>query len=211
VVEGSALVSLRVVGAGLGRTGTHSLKTALEILLGGKCHHMEYVFALDQGALWRDIGRGQTDLLEEALDGFVASCDWPSAAYWELLAEKNPDAVILLSTRSSGEAWFKSASDTIFTVIPNVPDGPWKEMVQELIIRDFSGGDLTDKEATIAAYERHNDYVRKHADPKRLLEWQATDGWEPICKALGVPVPDEPFPHTNSTEDFIGRQLGNQS
>jgi hypothetical protein len=204
-------MNLKIVGAGLGRTGTHSLKTALEPLLGGKCHHMEYVFELDQGELWRDIGRGNLDLLDVALDGFVASVDWPSAAYWEELAEQNPDAPILLSTRSSGEAWLQSASDTIFNVIPNVPDGPWKEMVNELIITKFGGGDLTDKAAMIAAYERHNDYVRKHADPKRLIDWQATDGWEPICNALGLPVPQEPFPHTNSTEEFLGRGLSDQS
>jgi hypothetical protein len=199
-------VNLKIVGAGLGRTGTHSLKTALEPLLGGQCHHMEYVFALDQGALWRDIGRGNLDLLDDALDGFVASVDWPSAAYWEVLAEKNPDALILLSTRTSGEAWFKSATDTIFQFLPAAPPSPWKEMVDELIVRDM-GGDITDKDACVAAYDRHNAYVREHADPNRLLEWQATDGWEPICKALGLPVPAEPFPHTNSTEDFLGRSL----
>ena len=207
MVEGAALMSLRVVGAGLGRTGTNSLMTALEMLLPGECHHMYKVFINDQGATWRDIGRGQTDLLGEVMSNYVASVDWPSAAYWEQLAVDNPDAVILLSTRSSAEAWFKSASDTIFTVIPNVPDSPWKEMVTELIINKFAGGDLTDKDACIAAYEAHNARVRATADPKRLLEWQATDGWEPICAALGLPVPDEPFPHTNSTEEFLGRSF----
>ena len=195
---------LRVVGAGLGRTGTHSLKTALEPLLGGRCHHMEYVFELDQGAAWRDIGRGKTELLDDVLDGFVAAVDWPGAAYWEVLAEKNPNAVILLSTRTSGEAWFKSANDTIFGVIEGVPDGPWKEMIDELFANKFTP-DFRDKDKAIAAYEAHNAHVRATADPKRLLDWQATDGWEPICAALGLPVPDEPFPHTNSTEEFIGR------
>jgi hypothetical protein len=199
-------VNLKIVGAGLGRTGTHSLKTALEPLLGGKCHHMEYVFMLDQGELWRDIGRGNLDLLDKALDGFVAMVDWPGAAYWEEVAARNPDAVILLSTRTSGEAWFKSASDTIFQTIDAVPEGPWKEMIFELFANKFTS-DFRDKDKAIAAYEAHNDYVRKHADPKRLLEWQATDGWEPICKALGLPVPEDPFPHTNSTEEFLGRRL----
>src|SRR5205085_4671212 len=141
-----------VVGAGLGRTGTHSLKTALEPLLGGRCHHMEYVFELDQGAAWRDIGRGKTELLDDVLDGFVAAVDWPGAAYWEVLAEKNPNAVILLSTRTSGEAWFKSANDTIFGVIEGVPDGPWKEMIDELFANKFTPG-FRDKDKAIAAYE----------------------------------------------------------
>jgi hypothetical protein len=90
----------------------------------------------------------------------------------------------------------------------DAPDSPWKEMVTELIIEKFAGGDLTDKDACIAAYEAHNDYVRNNADPARLLEWQATDGWEPICERLGVPVPAEPFPHTNSTEDFLKMRAG---
>ena len=207
MVEGAALVmNLRVVGAGLGRTGTHSLMVALEQLLGAPCYHMAKVFERDEGQQWLDVGRGDTALLDTVLADCAAVVDWPTAAYWELLADKNPDAVILLSTRASGEAWFKSASDTIFTVIPQVPDGPWKDMVSELIIRDFGGGDLSDKDACIAAYERHNAYVRANADPKRLLEWQATDGWEPICAALGLPVPAEPFPVTNTTEEFLNRR-----
>lgn len=207
MVEGAALVSLRVVGAGLGRTGTNSLMTALEMILPGECHHMYKVFVNDEGATWRDIGRGQTDLLSKVMENYVASVDWPSAAYWEQLAAENPDALILLSVRESGEKWFKSATDTIFGAMEGSPDSPWKEMVTELIFDTFAGGDLTDKDACIAAYEAHNDYVRKNADPARLLEWQATDGWEPICERLGVPVPSDPFPHTNSTEDFLGRRF----
>jgi hypothetical protein len=203
-------MTLRVVGAGLGRTGTNSLMTALETLLDGPCHHMYKVFVNDEGEAWRDIGRAggkqQSELLGDVMANYVAACDWPSAAYWELLAADNPDALILLSTRASGEAWFKSASDTIFKAMDDFPDGPWKDMVHELIVDKFAGGDLTDKDACIAAYEAHNQYVRDHADPKRLLEWQATDGWPPICDWLGVPVPDEPFPHTNTTEEWLNRQ-----
>jgi hypothetical protein len=199
-------MSLRVVGAGLGRTGTNSLMVALEKLLGGECHHMYKVFVNDEGEKWRDIVRGNTALLGEVMSGYVASCDWPSAAYWEQLAADNPDALILLSTRESGEKWFKSATDTIFPSLKAAPDSPWKEMVTELIIEQFAGADLTDKDACIAAYDAHNAYVRAHADPKRLLDWQATEGWEPICEALGLPVPDEPFPHTNSTEEWASRR-----
>jgi sulfotransferase family protein len=211
VVEGPAvIVNLKVVGAGLGRTGTNSLMHALETLLDGPCHHMQKVFERDEGEQWLRIGRGETDLLDDVLADCAAAVDWPNAAYWEVLAEKNPDAVILLSTRTSGEAWFKSASDTIFTVIPNVPDGPWKDMVHELFANTFTP-DYLDKDKAIAAYDAHNASVREKADPKRLLEWQATDGWEPICKALGLPVPAEPFPHTNSTEEFLGRGLTDQA
>ncbi|MDP1793409.1 MAG: sulfotransferase [Acidimicrobiales bacterium] len=197
-------MALQVVGAGLGRTGTNSLMTALEMILPGECHHMYKVFVKGEGEIWRDIGRGKTELLADVMAGYVASVDWPSAAYWEQLATENPDALILLSVRGSGEAWFKSASETIFPGIAGSAEGPWKDMVVELLSTTFTP-DYLDKDKAIAAYEAHNDYVRSHADPKRLLEWQATDGWAPICERLGIPVPDEPFPHTNSTEEFNNR------
>jgi hypothetical protein len=199
-------MGLRVVGAGLGRTGTNSLMTALEMILPGECHHMYKVFVNNEGEAWRDIGRGKTELLAEVLSRYVAAVDWPAAAYWEQLAADNPDALILLSVRESGEKWFKSASDTIFPSLTTAPESPWKEMVTELIVDKFAGADLTDKDACIAAYEAHNAYVREHADPKRLLEWQATEGWGPICERLGVPVPDEPFPHTNTSEEWANRR-----
>jgi formylmethanofuran dehydrogenase subunit D len=166
---------------------------------------MYKVFVNDEAEAWRDIGRGQTERLAEVLDNYVAAVDWPSSAYWEQLAADNPDAVILLSTRTSGEAWFKSASDTIFPTMSNVPDGPWKDMVFELLANSFTP-DFLDQDKAIAAYEAHNANVRAKADPKRLLEWQATDGWGPICDALGLPVPDNDFPHTNSTEEWLARR-----
>jgi hypothetical protein len=198
--------TLKVVGAGWGRTGTNSLMTALETLLDGPCHHMYKVFVNEEAEKWRDIGRGDTALLGEVMANYVAAVDWPAAAYWERLAADNPDALILLSTRASGEAWFKSASDTIFPALVDAPDSPWKEMVTELIVDKIAGGDITDQGACIAAYEAHNAYVRANADPKRLLDWQATEGWGPICERLGLAVPDEPFPHTNTTEEWASRR-----
>lgn len=205
MVEGAAVVNLKVVGAGLGRTGTHSLMVALEQLLGAPCYHMAKVFERNDAEKWLRIGRGETALMDEVLADCAAAVDWPTAAYWEVLAERNPEALILLSTRPTGEAWFKSASDTIFKFIPQHPDDVWGTMVNELLVNNFAGGDINDKDKAIAAYEAHNAYVRDHADPKRLLEWQASDGWEPICDWLGLPVPDEPFPLTNTTEEFLGR------
>lgn len=198
-------MALRVVGAGLGRTGTNSLMVALEKLLGAPCYHMYHCFVRDDAQQWLDIGRGQTELLDDVLADCAAAVDWPASAYWEQLAASNPDAIILLSTRSSGEAWFKSASDTIFPKIDDA-DGVWREMVDEMFANTFTP-DVLDKDKAIAAYDAHNAHVRATADPARLLDWQATDGWEPICAALGVPVPDEPFPHTNSTEEFNARQF----
>jgi len=200
-------MALRVVGAGLGRTGTNSLMTALEMILPGECHHMYKVFVKDEAANWRDIAADRNmALLDQVMTDYVASVDWPSSAFWEHLANANPDALILLSVRESGEKWFKSASDTIFQGIDKA-EGVWKEMVDTLFATTFTR-DFLDKEKAIAAYEAHNANVRAKADPARLLEWQATDGWEPICERLGLPVPSEPFPHTNSTEDFLKMRRG---
>lgn len=194
-------MSLRVVGAGLGRTGTNSLMTALDMILPGSCHHMYKVVMNDETAAWRDIYRGDMALLHDTLANYVASCDWPSCVFWEELAAANPDALILLSVRESGEKWFESASATIFPGMQERRDGTWGEMVVEMM--DRFEPDFMNKDKAIAAYEAHNDYVRKNADPSRLLEWQARDGWAPICERLGVPVPEVDFPHTNSTEDFL--------
>ncbi|MEY2472954.1 MAG: hypothetical protein QOK28_2283 [Actinomycetota bacterium] len=204
-------MNLKVVGAGLGRTGTHSLMVALEKLFDGPCYHMAKVFERNDAEKWLRIGRGETALMDDVLADCAAAVDWPTAAYWEDLAAQNPEALILLSTRPTGEAWFKSASDTIFKFIANPPEDTWGTMIDELIVKNFAGGDVMDKDVAIAAYEAHNAYVREHADPKRLLEWQASDGWEPICDWLGLPVPDEPFPLTNTTEEFLGRSLSDQA
>jgi hypothetical protein len=196
-------MTLKVVGAGLGRTGTNSLKLALERLLGEPCYHMIEVFGHPEHVgMWHQAALGDMPDWNELFAGYGASVDWPAAAYWEPESEAFPDALILLSTRDS-ESWWRSCNNTIFQVFQradqNMPDD-WTAMVTEMFGR-FAGGPL-EKDTAIAAFERHNDHVRATAPPDRLLEWHPGDGWEPICRALGVDVPDEPFPHVNTTEDF---------
>jgi hypothetical protein len=196
-------MTLQVVGAGLGRTGTHSLKLALEQLLGGPCYHMIEVFGHPEHVdVWRRAAEGDAVDWSTFPDGYVASVDWPGGAFWREMAGANPDALILLSTRSSSEAWWKSANDTIFQAIPAASEFPeWSGMIEALFTNRFTAR-IDDKASAIEAYERHNADVRANADPARLLEWSPGDGWEPICDALDVPVPDEPFPHVNTTEEF---------
>jgi len=198
-------MGLRVVGAGLGRTGTHSLKLALEQLLGGRCYHMMEVFGRpDDVRVWRQAADGTMPDWNEFFSDFEATVDWPAASFWQEISEANPDAIILLSTRSSPEAWWTSANETIFEITrreapPEMAE--WAAMWSAIARSRFSG-DLDDSAAAIAAYERHNAEVRANAPSDRLVEWQPGDGWEPICAALDLPVPAEPFPHVNSTTDF---------
>jgi hypothetical protein len=179
------------------------LKIALEQLLGGPCYHMIEVFGHPEDVdVWRRAAEGEAVDWSAFPEGYVASVDWPGGAFWREMSAANPDALILLSTRSSAEAWWKSANDTIFQAIPAASEFPeWGRMIEALFTNRFTSK-IDDKASAIEAYERHNADVRASADPARLLEWSPGDGWEPICTALEVPVPDEPFPHVNTTEEF---------
>jgi hypothetical protein len=199
-------VTLRVVGAGLGRTGTLSLKLALEKLLGAPCYHMMEVFAHPEHiAAWHAAARGEPVDWRALMRGYAAAVDWPVGSFWPELADAFPDALILLSTRSA-ESWWASASATIFpaSTRPELAETPWGRMWQELARNRFTAR-LDDRAAAIAAYERHNADARARAPKARLLEWTARDGWAPLCRALGVKEPDEPFPHANSREEFLSQ------
>lgn len=196
-------MALQVVGAGVGRTGTTSLKAALEQLLGGPSHHMFEILGNDaQVELWSAAIAGEDVDWHEVTAGYVSQVDWPGASFWPELAAANPDALVLLSVRDP-EDWYTSASNTIFLAIDNGPPGmeTWFDSVVQLLAERFCA-DFTNKDAMIAAYNRHNDAVRAGVDPGRLLEWTPTDGWEPICERLGLDVPDVPFPRVNDTNEF---------
>ena len=197
---------LRVVGAGLGRTGTHTLKVVLERLLGGPCHHMVEVFQHPEQMphLQAAVDGAPLEQWGSVLDGYVAAVDWPMCRWYAELAEANPDAIVLLSVRDSAEQWWTSASNTIFKAMPEVPTDDWGRWAVALI--DGHIGSHTDAETAKAGYERHNASVRATIPADRLLEWNAKDGWAPLCAALGVPVPDEPFPVTNTTAEWLSRQ-----
>ncbi len=203
---------LRVVGAGLGRTGTHSLKLALERLLDRPCYHMVEVFGrpADIG-VWAAAVEGRPPDWSAFLAEYDATVDWPAAAFWRELAAANPGALVLLSTRSSAETWWTSAHATIFAASrrPLPPkDDPEVAMIRDqlrmvdaMFTRTFTRH-WSDEAQAKAAYEAHNAAVRAEVPADRLVDWQPGDGWAPICEKLGVPAPDEPFPHVNSTDDF---------
>jgi len=199
-------MTLRVIGAGLGRTGTASLKMALELLLDGPCHHMfEVLGKSHQIAWWHQAAEGDMPDWHEVLDGYTAQVDWPGASFWPELMEAFPAALVLLSERDH-ERWFESASNTIFsppdpTLTPSDSDKALGKMFAAICRSRFTT-ELGDKEAAIAAAQRHNDEVKSTVPPDRLLVWRASDGWEPICDRLGIEVPDVEFPHRNTRADF---------
>jgi len=195
-------VALRMIGAGLGRTGTMSLKLALEHLLGGRCYHMLEVRERPADPdVWGDAYEGNLPDWRSFFDRYQAAVDWPSAPFWRELSEAFPDAPILLSVRDA-DAWWKSASNTIFVAIetyfkPDGPDDGWTRMGRGMMER-FTP-EWRDEAAAKAAYLAHNDHVRATAPRDRLIEWSPGDGWAPICAVLGIEVPAHPFPHVNST------------
>lgn len=199
-------MALKVVGAGLGRTGTMSLKMGLEKLLGGPCYHMYEVFQhLDHVPLWHDAALDKPVDWDKIFDGYVAAVDWPVGAFWKEISDFYPDSLIVLSSRDP-EKWWTSAHETIFKSIGEVSEdhSEWHAMIDAMMANRFTSN-LEDKDACIAAFNRHNEEVRRLAPKDRFLEWQAGDGWAPLCSALGVPIPDEPFPHANTKEEFLER------
>jgi hypothetical protein len=196
-------MEIAVVGAGVGRTGTHSLKLALEQLVGAPCHHMmEMLGDPAQIPAWTDAIEGRPVDWAGMLANYGTIVDWPGAAFWRELSAANPDALVLLSVRDP-ESWYRSASNTIFLAFDNMPPEvkPWMESVRTLL-RDRFSDRFEDPTAMMDAFVRHNDAVRAEIPADRLLEWTPGDGWEPICERLGLPVPAEPFPLTNTTSEF---------
>ncbi|HEX5615614.1 MAG TPA: sulfotransferase [Acidimicrobiia bacterium] len=196
-------MTIRVVGAGVGRTGTNSLKEALVTLLGEPCYHMSEVFQHPEHVpVWHEAMLGTSVDYDRLFEGYSATVDWPGAALWRELAAAYPDAIVLLSVRDPDD-WWRSASNTIFQVMDREmpPEmAGWREMVIAMLDRFTS--QWRDEHAAKTAFVHHNDQVRAAIAPERLVEWRPGDGWEPLCGALGVAVPSEPFPHTNTTAEF---------
>ena len=200
--EGDDTMTLQVIGAGFGRTATASLKNALETLLGAPCYHMSEVLGkAGQVDLWLDAAAGKPDW-NAIFDGYAATVDFPASNYWRELAQAYPDAKIILSLRDA-ERWFQSTQETIFSpTLQAFQSGTkWGQMI-EATIDDHLGGQMNDRDALIKAFETHNAAVQDAFDDSRLLVFEATQGWGPLCKFLGVAEPDEPFPHVNSKEEF---------
>jgi hypothetical protein len=203
---------LQVIGAGFGRTGTSSLKNALERLGFGPCHHMfEIIIHPEQALFWDRAARGEPMNWDAVFAGYESSLDWPSCTFYKELAGCYPDAKVILTLRDP-KAWYKSVCETILPamkgpmILPNGKRvGPPGDFAP-LLIGEKTFNKTFDEDSMIEVYLRHNEEVKRTISAERLLVFQATDGWEPLCKFLGVPVPSDPYPKLNTTEDMQARR-----
>lgn len=201
-------MALKIIGAGLGRTGTLSLKFALEHLGLGPCYHMMEIMAEGQQRLpqWIEVVRGAPNW-DAVFDGFASSVDYPACYFWRELAEHYPDAKVILSTRDA-QGWFESVNRTILSPqsVAHMRTGPMAEFTEGTVLKDF-GDRVHDREFMTDYFERWEASVIAALPPERLLVHRPGDGWEPLCAFLGVPVPSELYPRVNTSEDMLDNKV----
>lgn len=197
---------LNVIGAGVGRTGTYSLKLALNELALGPCHHMEEVLinAQTQIPLWAAAADGDPDW-KTIYEGYESAVDWPTARFFRELSGVYPKAKFILTHRNP-ETWAQSFGETIYKLLEGADQAPdkmraWLDMGQQVISQTgFPPG--LDKAGLQMAFTAHNDAVKAAIPASRLLVYQVKEGWKPLCSFLEVPVPDISFPRTNDRNEF---------
>jgi hypothetical protein len=202
-----------VIGAGFGRTGTASLKVALEHLGLGPCHHMfEVVGHPELLPRWERVVAGENVDWDEVLDGYRSTVDWPGCAYWRELMETYPHAKVILTVRDP-ERWYDSAYNTIYQFAAEAGGDPQEDdvvaglqrmrsMVEKLIWEGTFDGRFEDRAHAIGVFAAHNAAVQRSVPSSCLLVYQVDQGWQPLCAHLGVGVPAEPFPHINQGQSI---------
>lgn len=205
---------MKVIGAGFGRTGTMSLKAALEQLGFGPSFHMiDLVRDPAPLPLWQAAATGEPVDWAEVLDGWESTVDWPGCTFWAQMAETWPDAPIVLSVRDP-EAWYRSCLNSIHAAKEmalagelegGTEDGPDPAVIQfinGLIWNGTFDGRFLERDYALEVFRRHNESVQAAVPADRLLVYEIAHGWGPLCGFLGVPVPDTPLPHLNDTASF---------
>ena len=206
-------MTMKVIGAGVGRTGTMSLRLAINQLGLGPCHHMEDVLQsmLSQVPLWIDSLNGNPNW-PAIYSGFESAVDWPSAGFYRELLGQYQSAKFILSTRSP-ESWAASFESTIYKLIAEKNEAPpemkdWLDMAERVIAKSgFSSG--LDSDGLMRAFVAHNESVMSTIPADRLLVYEVKDGWGPLCDFLGESVPDDSFPRSNNREEFWDLVSGN--
>jgi hypothetical protein len=201
-------MALEIIGAGFGRTGTNSLKIALELLGFGPCHHMFEV--RDNPELlpdWQRAANGETVDWDQVFRGYRSQVDWPGARYWRELTEHFPNAKVVLSVRDP-QGWFDSVQATIAPFVAargshaDAHVNAIAEMAYQTIVAPLFDDRLSERAHAIHVFEDHIAEVQATIPGDRLLTFDLREGWAPLCAFLGVDVPDIPFPKTNSSREF---------
>jgi hypothetical protein len=209
---GRIWMAIQVIGAGIGRTGTYSLKLAINQLGRGPCHHMEAVLhnMPEQVPLWSAALAGRPDW-HAIYNGFESAVDWPTACFFRELIKAYPAARFVLTHRDP-EKWADSFGATIYKLIAGRDQAPpemkaWLEMAEGVIARTgFPGG--LDRDGLIRAFVAHNEAVKATIPTSQLLVYEVKDGWGPLCEFLDAPEPSEAFPRTNDRAEFWDRVTG---
>jgi hypothetical protein len=205
-------MALKVIGAGVGRTGTYSLKLALNQLEFGPCHHMDEVLhnMPVQVPLWSAAAAGEPEW-SQIYQGYESAVDWPTACFFRELLREYPTAKFILTERDP-ERWADSFGATIYTLLAGKDEAPeemqaWLDMASDVIAKTgFPPG--LDRNALVKAFIAHIDAVKKTIPANQLLVFEVRQGWEPLCDFLGAPIPATEFPRTNHREEFWDRVNG---
>jgi len=217
---------MKIIGAGFGRTGTTSLKAALEALGFGPSYRLDEVFKHpEQVAFWEAACRGERVDWEGFFAGYGLAVDWPAFSFYGELMEAFPEAPVILTVRNPGR-WYESVRSTIYG-IHKLSAGPAPvrlafalaglfapavtgiaRLADAILWDGLFDGRFEDRSYAIEMFHRHNEEVRRRVPPERLLVYDVKEGWAPLCDFLGVEVPDEPFPHLNHTREMRRRLLG---
>lgn len=196
-------MTLKVIGAGFGRTGTLSFKAALEELGFGPCYHMHEV-KNNEGhtqAWHHAVDHDDTDW-QRLLAGYQAAVDWPACYFWRQLIAAFPAAKVILTVRD-GDRWYDSISQTILPALQAPPTNPDRHaMGQAVIMNGTFAGRLDERAYAIEVFERHIADVQASVPPDNLLTYEMAEGWPPLCDYLSVPIPRNEFPRVNSTAEF---------
>ncbi|ADP78572.1 sulfotransferase family protein [Pseudofrankia inefficax] len=199
---------LDIIGVGFGRTGTLSLKSALEQLGFGPCHHGDEVIAHRETAVdWIQAADGRPVDWDAIYDGYRSTVDWPGARFWRELTAHFPEAKVILTFRDP-EQWYESMCNTVFRAISNVPAQvppevlPLITMIRRVTMDGVFGGEVPDRETALRIFAEHIEAVRAQIPGDRLLIFDVAEGWGPLCAFLDVPVPATPFPRANDQDFF---------
>jgi hypothetical protein len=198
--------NLKLIGAGFGRSGTMSIKAALDLLGAGPCYHMK--IALPR--FWHlyffmRAWHGKKVNWKRFFRRYNSAVDWPTCSFYKELMQEYPEAKILLNVRDP-EKWYDSMYETIWAIQPAFPF--WfppvvRKIHNEIIWEGDLKGVFEDREKAIEVYKDWMEEVKRSVPAERLLVYDIIEGWKPLCDFLGLPVPERPFPHINERNRFI--------